>query len=202
MIDELGGMRGRAACLQIVWRGDEAARRGGDDAGSVLAVDRSTDAQRNVHAVADQVDVAIHVQQLELETRMRVEQAGDVGGDVALPKHDRQADANPTGERPVLTAKLEDRLIPGREQALGVPIEALSTLRHADRPGRAVEELHVELVLQPCDPTAHGGLAQPQVAGGGGERAEFDDANEAVQCLKAVHRSRLGLLRIMHKSYA
>jgi hypothetical protein len=162
-----------------------AARRqiGRDETGGLVA----RDADRQVVAFLDQIDVLIAEGQFDLDVRIAFEEFRQLRSEAAIAEADRRRDAQAPARCP---AGLQDLRFRGRHfghYVLAVAVEPGADLGQAERPGRPVEQPRAQVPLERGDMLAHRRLRHAEHARGGREAAGVDHAHEDGDVRQTVH---------------
>jgi hypothetical protein len=143
---QVGRGAGRAAALEIGRARHPQPAHMSDQPRRQRRIGQRADAQRNVDAFLDQVDVAVAQQQLDLHAVMGIEEARDDRRDVAAAELHRGGDAQQAAHRRVRRAR-RCGLIVGDQRARPV-VERAAGLAGRQPARRPVDQAEADAVLE------------------------------------------------------
>ena len=156
-----------------------------DDTSGQARIGQSTDAQGDVDAIVDQIDIAIVQEQLDLDVLVPVEKARDDRCDMAAAELHGCRDAQEAAHGRLAGAD-GGVLVVGNERP-GTLIEGTSRLGRRQAPRRAVDQPDTDAILQCRQGARHGGRRAAQPLSRTHQAALFHDPHEDRELIETVH---------------
>ena len=184
---EIARLERRAGARKIGGRAHDAPANARDLAGRQSRIRQHAHAQRDVDALADEVDIAVVEDELDLELRMLGEEAAELRHDLQAGERHSRADPQPADKPGAGAARGELRLVGVRDRELRALVEYLPCLGRAEAAGRTQQQRDAEPLFELRHHLGDGGLADPQLARGRGERTRIDHLDEGLHRGQPVH---------------
>ncbi len=191
---EFGERAGGAVFLEIGRRGADDAVVGGDLAGDERGILQFADADREIEALADDVDEAVGQVRVDLDIGVAGEEPAETGGDVQPAERRRHGNLQEPARLGVAAAHEILRLLAQAQDVNDTLEVARTRLGERQVARRALEQARAEPLLELADALGYDCRGKPHLAAGGRHVAGAGDACEYLQIANGSHVGRALLL--------
>ncbi|MNV52899.1 hypothetical protein D3C71_1450130 [compost metagenome] len=152
-----------------------------------IAVGQGAHADGRIHTLAQQVDIAVALADLQFDVRVTLQEIRQVRKQQVTAQRTVHFNAQRSARWHVTERSFG--IVHVRDQAQTAAVEGLAFQRRHHHARGPVQQAHAQALLQCLDRVGHRGPRQPQVFGGTAEAAALDDPHERTQGGESVHCS-------------
>ena len=152
-----------------------------------IGILQATDADRDVIALIDEVDLPIVVNEFDRHSGIAIEKPRDGRSQMQDAEGHRRRDSQRAARLRLKARDLELSVFDFFERADAAPIQLRTCFGETQAAGRAIQQARAEFLLQPGDSLAHDWLRRFERLRRRGEARQFDDLDEDGDVGEVLH---------------